>query len=258
MRLAAFSDIHGNLIALQAVLADMATVPDIDVSWCLGDLAAFGPRPLECVGLVKAMSEQDEGKKCRVIGGNTDRYLVGGERMRMPSAQDEAEFRKLPVELQTRDTVINWTLAQLDFDAYQFLRSIVRREVSTDVDGFGTIIGYHAIPGDDEAFLTAQTTDELAADYLLDREGLLAIGGHIHRQFDRQVGSWRIINIGSVGMSVDQPGFAQYAIITFDGDRVDIDLRAIPYDTEAAIADLHAAGHPNPDWLISKLRPASA
>lgn len=258
MRLAAFSDIHGNLIALEAVLSDLERLPDIDLTWCLGDLAAFGSRPLECVRRIKALSEQDEGKTFRVIGGNTDRYLIGGERMRVAAAQDESEFAKLSGELQNRDTMTNWSLGQLDFEAYQYLKSILRRELTKDVDGYGIVIGYHAVPGDDEAFLTASTSDELAADYLLDREGRLGIGAHIHRQFDRQVGDWRIVNIGAVGMSFDQPGRAQYAIFTFSDGDVDIELRNVPYDTDAAIADLREAGHPNPNWFIGKLRQTGA
>lgn len=257
MRLAAFSDIHGNLTALEAVLADIAATPDIDQYWCLGDLAAFGARPLECVRRIKALADLDDGKKCRVIGGNTDRYLIGGERMRVPAAQEESEFRKLATELQNRDTILNWTVGQLDFEAYQYLKTLIRRELVRDVDGYGVVIGYHAIPGDDEQFMTATTSDEIVADNFLDREGRLGIGAHIHRQFDRMVGDWRVINIGAVGMSFDQPGRAQYAILTFANGDVDIELRSIPYDTDAARADLYAAKHPNPDWFISKLKPAA-
>ena len=57
MRLAIFSDIHGNLTALEAVLADMEQVGGIDLTWCLGDIAAFGPRPAECLRRVKALAE---------------------------------------------------------------------------------------------------------------------------------------------------------------------------------------------------------
>lgn len=258
MRLAVLSDIHGNLVALDAALADLATVPDIDLYWCLGDLACFGARPLECVQRIKALSEQDEGKKFRVIGGNTDRYLIGGERLRIPSAQDEAELASMARDLQTRDTITNWSLGCLDFAAYQWLKTILRRELAKDIDGYGVVIGYHAVPGDDEAFLTATTSDELAADYFLDREGRLGIGGHTHRQMNRTVDGWHLVNIGAIGMSFDRPGYAQYGIFTFEDGDVDIDLRNVPYDVDAAIADLYAAGHLNPDWFAAKIRPVDA
>lgn len=255
MRLAVISDIHGNLTALETVLEDLAQTPDIDLTWCLGDLAAFGPRPAECVRRIKALAEADEGKTFRVIGGNTDRYLVYGERLRVPTAQDEAEFAQHAQNLIDRDTILNWNFSRLDWECYQFLKGTLRRELSKEVEGYGLVIGYHGVPGDDEAFLLPTTTTEQAADYFLDREGFLGIGGHTHRQMDRTVGRWRMVNVGSIGMSFDQPGIAQYGIFTFEGGKVEVELRALPYDVEGATADLHTAGHPLPHWFASRIRP---
>ncbi len=255
MRLAVISDIHGNLTALDTILEDLSQAEPVDLTWCLGDLAAFGPRPAECIRRIKALADVDEGKNFRVIGGNTDRYLVHGERLRVPSAQDEAELAQYAQNLSDRDTILNWNFAQLDWECYQFLKSTLRRELIKDVENYGLILGYHGIPGDDEAFLLPTTTPEQAADYFLDREGRLGIGGHTHRQMDRLVGRWRMVNIGSIGMSYDQPGFAQYGIFTFDNGEVDVDLRHIPYDVESAIADLHTANHPLPHWFASRIRP---
>lgn len=255
MRLAVISDIHGNLTALEAVLDDLATVPDVDLTWCLGDLACFGARPLECVQRIRALSEQDEGKTFRVIGGNTDRYLIGGERLRVPAAQDETEFANLARDLQNRDTLINWSLGKLDFEAYQYLKSLLRRELSRDVDGYGVVVGYHAVPGDDEAFLTSSTPSELVEDYFLDREGRLGIGGHTHRQMDRRAGAWHVLNVGAIGMSFDRPGFGQYGILTFESGEVQVDLRNVAYDVEEAKRDLYEAGHPNPEWFAAKIQP---
>lgn len=255
MRLAVISDIHGNLVALETILDDLSKQAPVDLTWCLGDLAAFGPRPSECIQRIKALSEADEGKTFRVIGGNTDRYLVHGERLRVPSAQDETEFHQYAQNLSDRDTILNWNFGQISWDDYQFLKSTLRRELAKDVEGYGLILGYHAIPGDDEAFLVSNTPNEQAADYFLDREGRLGIGGHTHRQMDRMVGRWRLVNVGSIGMSYDQPGIAQYGIFTFANGEVSVELRAIPYDVEAAIAELHTAKHPLPHWFASRIRP---
>ncbi|KXK50410.1 MAG: metallophosphoesterase [Chloroflexi bacterium OLB13] len=197
MRLAVLSDIHGNLTALNVVLNDLAANGPFDVTWCLGDLAAFGPRPLECVDVIRRLAETDEGKTFKVIGGNTDRYLIGGERLRVGAAQDEAELKRLAGELQTRDTMLNWSMGALDWENYKFLRTILRRELATNVPGYGVVLGFHAVPGDDEAFLTDSTPDELVADIMLDREGRLGIGGHTHRQLNRLAGGWHIVNPGA-------------------------------------------------------------
>jgi predicted phosphodiesterase len=255
MRLAVISDIHGNLLALETVLNDLEGMGGADLTWCLGDLAAFGPRPAECIRRIKALAEADEGQKFKVIGGNTDRYMVNGERMKTPSAKDEESFTRLAAEWQERDTILNWGVERLSFEDYEFLKKIRGHELSHKVDGYGHVIGYHAVPGDDEAALTSETPDNEALDFLLDREGRLAIGGHIHQQFDRDLGVWRVINVGSVGMPFDVKGQAGWALLTFENGQVNVDLRRVPFDVEAVLDDTRVVGHPNPDWLAARLRP---
>jgi hypothetical protein len=55
-------------------------------------------------------------------------------------------------------------------------------------------------------------------------------------------------------MSFDAPGFAQWGLFTFENGDVDVNLRIVPYDVEAVIAELHAVGHPVPEWFIRVLR----
>jgi len=262
MKLAVFSDIHGNLTALEAMLADLDSVGEVDQIWCLGDLAAFGARPAECVAKVRTLAETHGKEKFHVIGGNTDRYLVTGERAKVRPIDDAEKLPKLVREMTTRDNVLNWNLAQLTFEDYEFLAKILGKETAVPVKGFGWVIGYHGIPGDDEGMLLPDTRDEQAADALLDREARLAIGAHIHKQMDRAVDDWRIVNIGSVGMSFDKPGYAQWGVFTFEeiGDNgsseigLTVDLRAVPYDVDAAIADMTASGHPAPEWASKRLK----
>jgi hypothetical protein len=80
-------------------------------------------------------------------------------------------------------------------------------ECELHADGYGYVIGYHGTPGNDEGLLTPVMDEEEAADALLDREGRLGIGGHIHIQMDRMLErvGWRVINIGSIGISKDMP-----------------------------------------------------
>lgn len=267
MRLAVLSDIHGNLIALETVLADLEASGGADLIWCLGDISAGASRPAECVRKIRAMSEVEvtegegdeaktkitESKTFKVIGGNTDRYLVTGERMPAPSAKDEAGFAKLANAWQTRDRVFNWSLGQLSWEDYQYLKKLRQREVAHEVEGYGWVIGFHAVPGNDETIMTADTPDEEAADYLLDREGRLAIYGHIHSHVNRFARGWHIVNVGSVGMSFEFPGVAQYGIFTFENGEVSVDLRNIPYDLDALRVDFEESGHPAPDRFLSRI-----
>jgi predicted phosphodiesterase len=253
LRLAVLSDVHGNLIALETVLADLEAQGGADLTWYLGDLVA-GPRPVECIQLIKALSEVDEGKKFKVIGGNVDRDIVTGSRFPMLAAKDGDEMRGRVEAWSSRDTMLNWSLGQLGWEEYEFLSKIIGHELWKEIDGYGTVIGYHAVPGDDLAMLRPDTPDEEAVDYMLDREGRLGIGGHTHIQMNRTIGRWQLVNVGSIGLSVDRPGYAQYGILTFEKGRVDVDLRNIPYNVDALIADLYAVGHPVPQWIENRIR----
>lgn len=255
MRLAVLSDIHGNLAALEATLNDLEAVGGADLTWCLGDIALFGSRPSECIQRIKALAEANEGKTFKVIGGNADRYLINGERPRWPSAKDEDGFKKQIGEWRAFNAGLLWCLEQMRFEDYEFLKKIRGHELGQDVEGFGHVIGYHAVPGNDETNLTPETSDEEARDLLLDREGRMGIGGHIHRQYDRDLGNWRIINPGSIGMPVDVRGQAGWALLTFENGQVQVDLRRVPFDVEAVIEDLKAVGHPAVEWVATRLRP---
>lgn len=255
MKLAVISDIHGNLVALEAVLADLQAVGEVDTIWCLGDLAVFGSRPVECIRRVRDLRESFGKDKFHIIGGNTDRYLVTGERIKTQPVKDEAAFKKLHAERAAMDATINWSLWKMAWEDYEFLTKILHGETSLHAKGYGYVIGYHAIPGDDESMsLRPDSPDEEAADALLDREGKLAIGGHTHLQMDRILGHWRAVNVGSVGFPFDMPGKAQWGLFTFENGEVTVDLRAVPYDVDAAIADLDAVGHPMPERVRSRLK----
>lgn len=265
MKLALLSDIHGNLTAFEAALADLDQVGGADHLWILGDLALMGARPAECVRRVQALIEASKPAepsadaaapgevlppkmRVRALSGNTDRYLARGSGVVLREVPaDEEAFAKARADYKATSAIIGWTLDQFTFADYQFLAGLPG-ELDLAVPDYGYVIGYHAVPGDDEPHLTPETPDSEAADFFLDREGRLGIGGHIHRQYDRHLslGGWRIVNDGSVGMSYEKPGYAQWALITFDAGDAHVDLRAVPYDVEAEMEALRAAGHPNP------------
>lgn len=259
MRLAVIADIHGNLIALETVLADLEQSGGWDHLWMLGDLAAFGARPAECIRRIKGLADAAEanGKKhtVRFVRGNTDRYLVTGARPQSKPADDQEALEKLRKTAAINNAALLWGLGQLEYADYEVLKKL-GSECDLHVPGYGYVIGYHGTPGDDEGMhIMPNTPDEEAADALLDREGRLGIGAHIHVQMDRMLpGDWRAINVGSVGMSFDKPGYAEFGIFTFEGSDVQVDLRSIPVDVEAAIADLAAVGYPSIDFIADRYR----
>lgn len=249
MRLAVLSDIHGNLEALKAVLADLDTAGGADHLWVLGDLAAFGPEPSACIQTVREL------KEAKVIQGNTDRYLSTGVRPRTPQFTEE-NWPSAASRTRERDAMFTWTLERLTWEDMKYLQEL-GTDLALEVEDFGWVVGFHAIPGDDEAILLPDTPDHEVRDALLDREGSLAVGGHTHQAMDRVVGGgWRMVNPGSIGFPFDGDPRAAYAILTFDSGSVKVDLRRVNYDVEWVIEKLAEGDFPALDLMARRLRDA--
>ena len=253
MRLAVFGDIHGNLPAFRAALADMDSCGEFDEIWCLGDLAALGGEPSECIQLVMRRREE-LGERFKLIGGNTDRYLATGARIAFPAPKDESDYAAHRDAILNMSAVYAWNMRQLGWDEFALLRDTVGKELRLDVAGYGRVIGFHAIPGDDESTsLRPDSPDEEAADALLDRAGRLALCGHTHVAMDRELDGWRVVNPGSVGMSASNPGCAEWALLEWTDRALSVDLRRVAYDMDAALAGWAARGHPRIEWLRGRL-----
>jgi len=246
MRLAVLSDIHGNLHALQAVLADLDAQDAVDHRWVLGDLAAFGGNPAECIQIVREIPD------AKVIRGNTDRYLMTGVRPNMGRMTEE-NYTKTVDATRERDASFQWTLDRLAFADIEYLVKL-RTELYLDVPDFGSVIAFHAIPGDDESVAILPNADPHdVRDAVMDREGHVGLCGHTHVQFEYTLpDEWRIINPGSVGFPFDSDPRAAYAILTFEGDQLTVDMRRVEYDIEAACDAL--AGHPSVELMTTRLR----
>lgn len=235
MRLAVLSDIHGNLIALEAVLNDLKAAGGADRTWVLGDLCFLGPRPAECLRIVRDLPAS------QMISGNTDRELVTGTRNAM-QPKDEAEWETFPARLRVRERIFAWTCAQLSYTDFEYL-SRLRPGLDLEVPGYGWALGYHGTPGNDEGVMRPDTPDDEVLDQFLDCEGRIGFGGHTHLPMDRDLGPWRVVNVGSVGLPFDEPR-ACYALVTFESGGATVELRRVSYDIESVVADLKAQGDP--------------
>ncbi|GAB4572593.1 MAG: metallophosphoesterase family protein [Anaerolineae bacterium] len=251
MRLAVLSDIHGNLHALEAVLQDLAQAGGADLIWILGDLVAFGPDPRGCLAAIRALPEETT----RVIQGNTDRYVTTWARphAEKPTAETWPQYVQM---MMAREANFAWTSQQLTGEEAEYLLKL-GTDLTENVAGYGRVVGFHAGPDDDEMVLLPYTPDDIILDALLVREGRLALGGHTHKPMDRDLGTWRFVNPGSVGLPFDGDQRAAYAVLTFEGGAVEVAFRRAAYDVDAAIAALEACGNPGSGFAIERLKTAS-
>jgi predicted phosphodiesterase len=232
MRVAALYDIHGNLPALEAVLAE----PDVagaDVVLIGGDVA-IGPLPRETVERLAAL-----GDRARFVRGNGDREILG------PVSADDADLWRVRT---------SWAGRQLTSDQRDFLASF-SENVVLDIEGLGATLFCHGSPRSDEEIVTRITPPERLSEILAGVEQRVTVCGHTHVQFDRVVGGVRIVNAGSVGMPYeDQPG-AYWALLG-----PDVELRRTDYDLERAASVIRAGAFPGADEFAQEnvLHPAGA
>ena len=214
MRVAALYDVHGNLPALEAVLADArCSAADVVVSG--GDLVA-GPFPAECLDRLEAL-----GDRARFLTGNCDREVS-----QLAPGEDIGGFARWSNDRLAPERVgrvVRWPLT-----------------VSLDVPGVGLVLCCHATPTSDLPILTAATPEEDAARELEGVAADVVLCGHTHVQYDRRVGGVRLVNAGSVGMPYEGAPDARWALIGPDG----VELVSTPYDAAGALDELRGTGFP--------------
>lgn len=219
MKLVIVSDVHGNLVSFDAVIAAVESEnPDLVVHG--GDLALNGPRPAEVVDRVRELGWPG-------IVGNTDEVLWGG-------------MTKVPVPVRPQFRAMTEATAELlGTERVEWLRQLPwewRHE---------HLLLVHASPAD---LWNAPTPDagdeELQATYG-GHEADTVVYGHIHAPFVRRMEGLTVANSGSVGWPMDGDWRPSYLLI----EDSQVSVRRIEYDLECEIAELRASRYPTRSWL---------
>ena len=232
MRIAIVSDIHGNLTALEAVLADLRlTSPDQVLHG--GDLAHGGSRPAEVVDRIRELGWPG-------VCGNTDQMLWAPEELRKFAARAP----KLQPLFAAIEEMIPATCALLGHDRIEWLKTLPL------VQGRGPVALVHASPGDLwRAPLPDASDDELAATFN-SLASSVAVYGHVHRPFVRELAAMTVANTGSVSLSYDGDVRASYLIL----DGTSASIRRVDYEVEREAQALLSSGLPHAAWICQTLR----
>ena len=226
MRYALLSDIHANLPALGAVLADIDGRSNIDAIYHLGDLTGYAPWPNEVVDLLRE-------RRIPGIAGNYDSTVATDYKhcgCRADSPHEE-ELSHLSYE---------WTRAHVTPETKQYLASLpfridirplgghVSGPTVTLIHGNQTLNTVYATEDRPDSFLEKMARDTGA------RAGDVIAFGHTHKPWERVVGEIRFINTGSVGRPKDGDWRACYVLLSIEGSGSRVELIRVAYNVEEA------------------------
>jgi putative phosphoesterase len=222
VRVAALYDVHGNLPALDAVLAEVEGL-DVDAVVVGGDIC-IGPMPSATLDRLLAL-----GERALYLRGNGDREIAAPA----PGADLWLE--------RTR-----WSAAQLERGQLAWLAGLPDTQ-SVEVDGLGPVLFCHGSPRSDGEILTRISPQARVAVAVAGVGEAVVVCGHTHVQFDRRVAGKRLVNAGSVGMPYEADPGAYWALLG-----PDLELRRTEYDLEAAATAIRATGFPAADELAAE------
>jgi putative phosphoesterase len=219
MRVAAIYDIHGNLPALEAVLQDIAQA-EVDLIVVGGDVVA-GPMPRETLACLLNLA-----LPVQFIQGNADREVLA----QMAGTDAGA------VPEQVRE-IVRWVAHQLQPEHARLFASWPAT-LRVEISGLGEVLFCHATPRSDTELFTRLTPEERLMPVFEGLNAALVVCGHTHMQFDRMVGSVRVVNAGSVGMPYGEAG-AYWLLLG-----PSIQFRQTRYDRQQAAARILATDYP--------------
>ncbi|MCC6850106.1 MAG: metallophosphoesterase family protein [Deltaproteobacteria bacterium] len=242
MRIALISDLHGNEIALRAVLADADRV-GCDEIICLGDIATLGPAPSAVIQLVRERTR-------RRILGNHDDFMLNRDLIH--------SYTEAPIVVES----VEWCRARLSDDEIAFLRTF-EPNLEIALDDRSTLVLFHGTLRSHMEDLLATTPPEEVDEMLMGRRGTVMAGGHTHLQLTRQHRGVLIVNPGSVGLPFQEHpdglpptllGHAEYATVEATNGVVAVQLRRVPVDRAAMAAAIGATDNPIRHYLLDQYR----
>lgn len=248
MRLGMMSDLHGNLVATEAVVADGERA-GVDRWWVLGDLVAIGPQPVEVLELVAHLPQ------VAITSGNTERYALTGDSP-PPHPADVLADPGLFARFVQVQRSFAWTAGALSATGHLERLRRLPLEVRLTLPDDTRVLGVHASPGrDDGDGITPDRPEPELHEDLVGADADIVVAGHTHQPTDRTIGAVRAVNLGSVSNPSGDDLRASYAILHADRHGHRLEHRRVAYDRDRFLASVDRSGHPATDYIASFQRP---
>lgn len=231
MRIAVISDIHGNQLALEAVLRDLEQQPRCDRLVIAGDLCLNGPCPREVLQTVQELH-------CPVIQGNVDLETV----------------TRAPEKGPKKRNTVGWTREQIGQDGVDYLAGLPFSYRASNPAGTDLLV-VHANPLNLEDALFPNADDEALERLLggLDAQiGTLAFG-HLHIAYTRRWRNLLLADVASCGLPRDEDQRAAYGMLTWQQNQWEAEIRRVPYDVQAVVQQIKHSGMPNAEKRVKVL-----
>lgn len=228
MRLAVFSDIHGNVQGLEAVLKDIA-VQGADIVWCGGDLVGYGANPGDVVDLIQT-------RGIPTIMGNYDDG-IGYVRIACGCDYPNEEA------MERGQRSIVWTKAHTTEKQKAFLRSLPYR-LQREIEGHQVVL-VHGSPERLNEYLFENVADEVFQNHLESTRADVLIFGHTHKPFHKFAGGKHLVNSGSAGKPKHGNPNATYALLDITQAGVKVEIVEVAYDYESAARAIEATDLPH-------------
>jgi putative phosphoesterase len=246
MRIALLSDIHGNIIALDAVLEDIQTNGGVDAYWVLGDLVAIGPAPVQ---VLERLSQLPNACFAR---GNTDRYVCSGDRPPPNLEQVRADLALLPQRIQLEGDFA-WAQGAVTVAGWLEWLEALPLDFEETLPGGKRVLCVHASPNLDDGDGIRPTTPASRIEGLIAgcKTDLICLG-HTHLPFTIRAKSKHIINPGCVSNPIDGDVRASYAMITAGKRQFQVEFHRAEFDYLGFITTLQRIHHPAADFIARR------
>jgi predicted phosphodiesterase len=251
MRYALISDIHGNLPALEAVLASLDDQADVEAVYHLGDLVGYAPWPNEVVTLLRERAIPG-------VAGNYDSTTATDYRHCGCQYED-------PRQEALSHLSYEWTRANVSRETKRWLAALPFRIDIRPRGGHASgprLMLVHGNPVLNTVYWTEDRSDDFCsrmAEHLGARAGDVIAFGHTHKPWHRVVDGIDFVNTGSVGRPKDGDWRAGYALVDMSGDKVGVGFPRVEYDVARAAAAIRGSDLPDDfaDYLEAGGKPVS-